>query len=260
MHTHSYNEVFFILEGRHTIRLEDSMLHLQAGDIAIVPAGITHILQDNNKEIKTGKQVLAFCFICNQRNVRSTQNLYEYFNQLLGYTKPFVLRNEPELCEEAKKILTPVEISASPVNHKLMLRMMQLVSLLSSIIDKGAKEDITPPENKDMLHDVQRNFRLEEIIGAQYTEPIDAKYVADKLYISQRQLERIMKKRYGMTLRQTLNDRRLTTAAELLSSTDIPIEEIESKMGFASKVGFSREFVKKYGMTPLQFRKRKIRL
>lgn len=49
---------------------------------------------------------------------------------------------------------------------------------------------------------------------------LTAEYVAESLFISERQLMRITQKRYGATFRQVVQNKRLDVAAKLLSETD----------------------------------------
>jgi YesN/AraC family two-component response regulator len=47
----------------------------------------------------------------------------------------------------------------------------------------------------------------------------------------------------------------MTVAANLLSTTDLSIENIASKVGYNYSANFSKMFKKIYGKTPLKFRK-----
>ena len=42
LHTHPYVEVAFTIEGRATITVGDEQREVQAGDIAVIPAGTPH--------------------------------------------------------------------------------------------------------------------------------------------------------------------------------------------------------------------------
>ena len=53
-----------------------------------------------------------------------------------------------------------------------------------------------------------------------------------------------------------LNQRRLITGQELLSSTDMSVAAIASQCGFSSQSYFSQSFKKYCGMTPAEYRKK----
>ena len=83
---------------------------------------------------------------------------------------------------------------------------------------------------------------------------VTAKDVAESLFISERQLMRITKKRYGTTFRQTLLNKRLDVAAKLLRETGDSAAEISRKVGFHSISHFYRSFDKRFGQTPNAYR------
>lgn len=60
-----------------------------------------------------------------------------------------------------------------------------------------------------------------------------------------------------MTIGAYTNHVRMTVAANLLSTTDLSVEEIAYKVGYQYSTNFSKMFKKTYGKTPLKFRKTK---
>ena len=58
-----------------------------------------------------------------------------------------------------------------------------------------------------------------------------------------------------MPLHQTVIDMRLKTAVKMLITSTQSAEEIGRTVGFPSKSGFYREFTKKFGIPPMQYRK-----
>ena len=59
-----------------------------------------------------------------------------------------------------------------------------------------------------------------------------------------------------MPLHQTVIDMRLKTAVKMLITSTQSAEEIGRTVGFPSKSGFYREFTKKFGIPPMQYRKK----
>ena len=72
---------------------------------------------------------------------------------------------------------------------------------------------------------------------------------------SQTTLSREFKKHMGKTLIAYVNDLKLNYACNQLKHTDLSILAISSSLGFDSLSHFSHLFKKKYGITPLQYRK-----
>ena len=61
----------------------------------------------------------------------------------------------------------------------------------------------------------------------------------------------------GVTFKEYLAKRRLSTAAESLKSTDNRIIDIALDCGFSSSEAFSRAFGKEYGCSPKNYRVKK---
>jgi AraC-like DNA-binding protein len=65
---------------------------------------------------------------------------------------------------------------------------------------------------------------------------------------------RIFRRETGLRPMEWLNERRLETAAQYLSSTDKAVAGIAADCGYACPFYFSRQFRKHYGLAPLQYR------
>ena len=90
---------------------------------------------------------------------------------------------------------------------------------------------------------------------------IDAKYKTATLYqISDRlrqphyKLSRIIKKHTELTFNELLQEKRLSKAAELLKSTNLPISEIAQSIGYENLTYFYKIFKTKYNTTPKEYR------
>jgi len=67
-------------------------------------------------------------------------------------------------------------------------------------------------------------------------------------------LRRLFQKAVGMSPRQWLLERRLQKAAQLLQTTDKPVQQIADECGFESLSHFNRYFKAKFGLSPSQYR------
>jgi len=66
---------------------------------------------------------------------------------------------------------------------------------------------------------------------------------------------RVFKRETGMRPMEWLNERRLETAAQYLTSTAKSVAEIAAACGYACPFYFSRQFRKHHGISPLNYRK-----
>ncbi len=75
-------------------------------------------------------------------------------------------------------------------------------------------------------------------------------------HYSRTHLARLIRRHYGMSPKQLVNDLRLKQACRDLVLTDRRIEEIAESLGFFSTSHFSRIFRRRYGITPAALRRR----
>jgi AraC-like DNA-binding protein len=77
--------------------------------------------------------------------------------------------------------------------------------------------------------------------------------VASRLFLSTRTLKRHLQDE-GTTFRSLLSEARKRHADELLTRTDLPVEEIADRLGYENPANFSRAFRRAVGKTPTQYR------
>lgn len=98
-------------------------------------------------------------------------------------------------------------------------------------------------------------------ISKYISENVDAQLslnsVADAFYISPSHLSKIFKKSTGTNFSEFIIGKKFERAAELLlKNKDMEINELSEKIGYQNISYFTRLFKEKYGMTPLQYRKK----
>ncbi len=79
--------------------------------------------------------------------------------------------------------------------------------------------------------------------------------IADHIGLNATYLERIFKRATGTSLWESVTSCRLKAAEELLANPSIPIQDIDTMIGFANRQTFYLQFKKKYGMSPSAYRK-----
>ncbi|OKS85731.1 helix-turn-helix domain-containing protein [Mucilaginibacter polytrichastri] len=79
-------------------------------------------------------------------------------------------------------------------------------------------------------------------------------YFADQLFVSASYLNDMLKNLTGQTTQQHLHNYLIEQAKELLTSTNLSVNEIAYRLGFEYPQSFSKLFKKKTLLTPLKFR------
>lgn len=88
-------------------------------------------------------------------------------------------------------------------------------------------------------------------------ENLRPEFIAEKLNMNTRNLYRRFKKISALSPNDFIKDYRFTYASKLLITTSLTIQEIIYKVGITNKSYFYREFLKKYNMTPKEYRSNK---
>ena len=81
--------------------------------------------------------------------------------------------------------------------------------------------------------------------------------IADYIGISRTYLNHVFQKELGVSSQKFLMDFRLHKAANLLISSDLPVTEVSSQVGYDDSLAFSKAFKKKFGLSPKNYRNHK---
>ena len=75
------------------------------------------------------------------------------------------------------------------------------------------------------------------------------------VFLNEQKLKAGFSAKYHMSISQYTNSIRMTLAENLLSTTDLSIDEIAKQLGYNYSGNFIKSFKKIHGKTPLGFRK-----
>ena len=248
MHDHPMHELFACGKGEIFLDLKNEKIKLSAGDAAIIPKGLSH----NKSPDDLNAEYIALKFSCREISGNSSIDLYKDISPVSNSDEVIIFKRENGIYEGLMKIVENSE-SAHPVLPAIY--MIELLIKCSGLNYTSLSHQSV--ENKgDTDTDINRISKLDQIIHNNYDEQLTSAEIADQLFISTRQLDRISKKRYGMPIHRAIMERRISTAEKILAESDAPIESIGSSLGFASRSSFYREFARKHGITPAEYRKK----
>jgi AraC-like DNA-binding protein len=104
------------------------------------------------------------------------------------------------------------------------------------------------------IHAIQK---AHDILEKNYNNPPNISALSKMVFLNEQKLKAGFSKHYHMSIGEYTNHIKMNIAANLLSTTDLSIEEISQKVGYNYSANFSKMFKKTYGKTPLRFRKTK---
>ena len=92
-----------------------------------------------------------------------------------------------------------------------------------------------------------------EYINTQY-QHASLTELADRLHQSRYSLSRLLKEKTGETFREMVQNKRFYRAQELLTESDLPVNDVILSVGYENTSYFHRKFKEKYNMTPRRYR------
>ncbi len=245
-HRHQYSELFACCSGEVWLNTADGLLRLAEGDLAVIPPGVPHVHIPCRQE----KEFYVISFTGIKRASPNAGQLYSRFIPFFSGDTIHLLRCRPELCRKAMEV---TEAARRGAEHLPALRLAELLLCLCEL--QPSTQNAHPPSSGDATEsELSRSAYLEYLINNYFTQSVTAQQIADMLYVSPRQLARIIQKQYGTTLHELMMQKRIVTAEHLLHTTDLTVDEIAHTVGFGSRAGLYREFTRRYGVTPAQYR------
>ena len=135
--------------------------------------------------------------------------------------------------------------------------VFNIKSLCTQIIVNAARCCMSKNESSNTvpvkISDDKRRFILDFYFGECY-KSLTLSELAEKLNVSQRQLNRIIKTFYNTTFKEKLISIKIQNAVHLLQTTTMTAEEIAEAVGFSSPSYFFRVFKKHCKMSPMQYK------
>jgi AraC-like DNA-binding protein/quercetin dioxygenase-like cupin family protein len=253
-HSHTDYEFHIIPNGRGHIEIEGEKFCVNEGEFYITGPYIKHT-QVSDKD----DPMAEYCLEC-EINVKDAcdsdpVSLQEsrIIQSVLSKPYPRVFKNGhiAMLFEEVFK-----EDDERKAGFALKIQVL-IIDIVLSLFRSVAEHDhikykyAYPKKSVDDL----RLIKLVNYVNANYRTDISLSEISKAVFLSPRQINRLMTKQYGQTFHDYLMDHRLATAKRLLEKSSMSIEDIAEESGFSSHYYMYQAF-KKAGMdTPANIRK-----
>lgn len=242
-HTHSHIELFFVGSDPLTLSTENGNYVYQNSVVAI-PSGIRHFVSER-------KHCYAFMF----KFIKKTHKN----NELASLLEEYFSKDRIISISQNEKLLFYLYQLQEIFKNKTSRSQLKVESLLTLILlevfdawqIKFEQKQKTRSNRSDYI------YIIEQTIGNDFNQDLSLKTLAKKLYLSEKQTSRFIRKEYGKTFSTLLNEKRLLVGKTLLKNTDMSVAEIINYLNFKTENYFFAQFKKKFGTTPLAYRKGK---
>ncbi len=241
LHTHIYYEFFFAQDSPVVVVTEEGVTSFTNG-VVIVPPGLKHF---------SCAEVGGYRITVTESDAKRVDGRTGFLEFLKKDALTSLSMSE-EGAYYLKKLVSADFFSAhGKAKGEALLRLLflEIASMLKRKEDTRVLASIN-----DRYRSVEK---IDKYVGENYARA-DAcvEELSKILCLSVRQTSRIIKKEYGRSFVELMNDKKMAVTETLLKSTALPVQEIIRELNFATENYFYRLFKKYYGVTPLKYRKK----
>lgn len=172
-------------------------------------------------------------------------NVFQLFSRHGDFSTIFI---DEEISKPLTVILTLIQDEHLQNTDSLLLLRTLLKAFLLKLMASSREHPISPGFNEKRIY----HFLL--LLENHYTTEKKVDFYAEKLNLSAKRLNQILKQKLGKTINQILQERLLIEAKHLLFMGKDSIKEISFNLVFQDSSYFSRFFKKMTSLTPEEFR------
>ena len=238
-HWHRSIEIFAVFEGTLAFFINEEEYPLGSGEFILL----------NSNEIHSISSPEANRTIVLQIPMNVLRNVETGGGLILFTHSP--RRQDSKIMELIGSMYQELQERGSEYEWKVQSDFFMLVYLL---LTKYRKREILPEE----IRHYRKLNRLSTITGyirENYTKELSLEMVADRFGYSPSYLSRMFRKYAQTNYKTYLQNVRIEYGFRELANTDHTIGEIALNNGFPNQKAFTREFKKKYGILPSEYRR-----
>lgn len=237
-HWHRSIEIFAVFEGTLAFFINEEEYPLGSGEFILLNSNEIHSISSPEANRTIVLQIPMNVL----RNVETGEGL------ILFTHSP--KRQDSKIMELIGSMYQELQERGSEYEWKVQSDFFMLVYLL---LTKYRKREILPEE----IRHYRKLNRLSTITGyirENYTKELSLEMVADRFGYSPSYLSRMFRKYAQTNYKTYLQNVRIEYGFQELANTDHTIGEIALNNGFPNQKAFTREFKKKYGILPSEYR------
>lgn len=250
-HWHKEIEIVVLYEGNVSLETAKESIILKKGDGVFINSEELHYF----KKIGDEKCVLISYVFDKSLVIGDKGSIIER-----KYIEPLVQNKTLSLFKISEKLSRKLEEVFFEYEDKKFGVEINIRNILSSVlleiiienreklIEKKTYKNLDNQRIKGMLDFIQKN----------YSSELTLKEIGEAVFIGERETLRCFARTIGISPIEYLKKYRVKVAANLLTTTDLPVTEICIQCGFNSPSYFSKSFQRVFNVTPREYRKNKI--
>ena len=238
-HWHRSIEIFAVFEGTLAFFINEEEYPLGSGEFILLNSNEIHSISSPEANRTIVLQIPMNVL----RNVETGEGLILYTHS--------PKRQDSKIMELIGSMYQELQERGSEYEWKVQSDFFMLVYLL---LTKYRKREILPEEIRH-YRKLNRLSTITDYIRENYTKELSLEMVADRFGYSPSYLSRMFRKYAQTNYKTYLQNVRIEYGFQELANTDHTIGEIALNNGFPNQKAFTREFKKKYGILPSEYRR-----
>jgi len=245
-HKHFFMEFHYLFSGseRILLPLENKTVFLEEGQMALIPSHLYH-----GTESDPGETVERICFHFYAETEPGKQ---DPLIRLLRSPNEVLVASAREIGQTLLRCRELLEKERGPFTETQEgLFLLDAVLAFFRLHFQGKSTSV--PKTKEIK---QKKWIIEEYLENSFAKNEGLEGLSQMLYLTPRQTRKLVRRFFGEDFKTLLIRRRMETAALLLKQNKKTLEEIAAKVGYTSYSGFHLAFVRFFGCTPGEYRKK----
>lgn len=259
-HTHDFYELNIVTDGSGIHRIGERELTSETGDVFVIPPTVGH-------GYRSSDSITVFHLLLSNRFMDVFGSL---FDKLSGYKMLFSI--EPELrlhtdfscylkagkfsLDKLLSSISALTVKSDCRNEREELDSAFLAGLLISFLADSMSAPVSYSEGRELKKHTLSVIGAMEYLDNHPDEPLDIAALAEKCCMSYSTFLRAFKRLSGVTPSEYVAALRTQRAKALLSGGGESVLEIAMSLGYYDSAHFIKEFEKRTGYTPSEYRKR----
>ena len=246
------HRIFYISEGEANLVFADRTVSLSAGMLIYFRPGTPYYFDGKVKVI-----VLNFDMTrahAEEKEPRAPSRSIEDFDENRVFEKEF-----PE--ELGEIVIVEKAFSIENKMQECLLHYCYPNAFSDALASAILKDMICYIAQKSTLEETKQPELVQKImlcIQQNYDKEISNSQISEKLGYHSFYLNRVFKKHTRMTIHQAVISEKMRIAKKILEETELSVNAIAIEVGYSEHSRFCTAFKKYVGVTPLEYRKKKM--
>jgi AraC-like DNA-binding protein len=252
---HDYFEVVYMCAGKGSLRVQDRVLEMRAGDLFVMGSTLYHSLEYHEGPQFTVAALFFLPDLIRADGPDSAEYLTPYLVQDSLF--PHVVYHQNKVVAEVFELIQKIhaELPATSALAKLSIKTYLKMMLILLVNQYSSFEGVveTFQRQEAVLDRLQILF---DYVEKNYGRSIHVSDAAGVSGVSESHFMNFFRKATGQSFMAYLNHYRIERAQLLLLTTEKSILEISIETGFCDQSYFGTVFSRLVGVTPASYRRR----